>query len=114
MPSGDAQMVDHLRSHWSVGLSMPALIRLRNELEEMLHKIRNDRNIQTPVITCPKCGMREHAAERQVSVRALILALARFGITSREQVRALERSWAHYRAENRLNMYGESGVGCQH
>jgi hypothetical protein len=106
-------MVAHLRSRWRVGLPMPALIGLRDELGEMLHRIRNDRNIRTPVIACPRCGMREHAAEPQVSVRALILALARFGITSQEQARALEKSWMKHRVENQLKAPGESVDGCR-
>ena len=120
MPSGDAQrtwfpeMIAHLRSNWSVGLPMPVLIELRHELDGMLHRIRNSRNIKTPVITCPKCGKRGHAAEPEVSVRATILALARFGITSREQARALEKNWMHYRVENQLNIHGEPVDRCQH
>src|SRR5882672_1641044 len=50
MPSGDAQrtwfpeMVVRLRAEWHAGLSMPALINLRDELESMLHLIRDGRN----------------------------------------------------------------------
>src|SRR5499425_2464685 len=84
MPSGDAQrtwfpeMTVRLRSEWHEGMSIPALISLRDELDEMLHRIRAGRDIQTPIITCGRCGMTGHAAEPRVSVRALILALARF------------------------------------
>jgi hypothetical protein len=80
MPSGDAQrtwfpeMVVRLRSKWHKGLSMPALITLRDELDGMLHRIRTSRNIQTPIITCSRCGATGPAAEPRVSVRALILA----------------------------------------
>jgi hypothetical protein len=38
-------------------MSMPALIRLRDELDEMLQRIRAGRNIRTPIITRRKCGM---------------------------------------------------------
>jgi len=84
MPSGDAQrtwfpeMVARLRAEWHEGVSMPALIGLRDELDETLHRIRAGRNIQTPIITCGRCGTTGRAAEPHVSVRALILALARF------------------------------------
>jgi hypothetical protein len=46
MPSGDAQrtwfpeMIVRLRSEWYQGMSMPALIRLRDELDGMLQRIR--------------------------------------------------------------------------
>jgi len=97
MPSGDAQrtrfpeMVVRLRSKWHEGVSMPTLISLRDELVGMLQRIRAGRNIQTPIITCRRCGMTGHAAEPLVSVRALILALARFEIASKDQTRAMEK-----------------------
>src|SRR5882724_1238663 len=91
MPSGDAQrtwfpeMVVRLQSKWHEGVSMPTLISLRDELDGMLQRIRTGRNIQTPIITCRKCGSTGRAAEPHVSVRALILALGRFGIASKDQ-----------------------------
>jgi hypothetical protein len=62
MASGDPQrtwfpeMILRLRADWQAGMSMPALNNLRDELEEMLRRIRTVRNIKTPVITCRKCG----------------------------------------------------------
>ena len=62
MPSGDPQrtwfpeMVVRLRSEWNAEISMPALISLRDGLDSMLQRIRTSRNIQTPIITCRKCG----------------------------------------------------------
>ena len=67
------------------------------ELDGALQRIRAGRNIQTPIITCSKCGITRPAAEPHVSVRALILALARFEIASKDQTRALEKEWAAYR-----------------
>jgi hypothetical protein len=124
MPSGDAQrtwfpeMIVRLRAAWHVGMSMPALIGLRDELNGTLHRIRADRNIQTPMITCSKCGLTGPAAEPQVSVRALILALARFQIASKDQTRALEREWAAYRRQHQLDVEGKAPAGdlksCSH
>src|ERR1700674_2795411 len=100
------------------GLSMPALISLRDELDEMLHRIRVGRNIQTPIITCRRCGVTGPAAEPHVSVRALILALARFEIVPKDATRALEKAWAAYRQQHPLNIEGKvpEGVpeGCPH
>lgn len=113
MPSGDAQrtwfpeMVVRLSSEWHEGLSMPALISLRDELDGMLQRIRTGRNIQTPIITCRRCGTTGPAAEPHVSVRALILAVARFGIASKDQTRALEKAWAEYRKQHRLDIEGK-------
>jgi hypothetical protein len=71
MPSGDAQrtwfpeMVVQLRAEWHAGMSMPALIGLRDELDGALQRIRAGRNIQTPIVTCSKCGLTGPAAERR-------------------------------------------------
>jgi len=113
MPSGDPQrtwfpeMVVRLRSKWHEGVSMSVLISLRDELDGMLQRIRTGRNIQTPIITCSRCGTTARAAEPHVSVRAVILALARFGIASKDQTRALEKAWAEYRKQNRLDIEGK-------
>lgn len=124
MPSGDAQrtwfpeMIVRLRAEWREGMSMPALIGLRDELDGELQRIRAGRNIQTPIITCSKCGLTGPAAEPHVSVRALILALARFEITSKYQTRALEKEWEAYRKQRQLDVAGKAAVGrlesCPH
>jgi hypothetical protein len=117
MPSGDAQrtwfpeMVVRLRVEWRAGMSMPALISLRDELDEMLHRIRVGRSIKTPIMTCDKCGATGPAAEPHVSVRALILALARFAIAPKDETRALEKAWATYRKQHRLNIEGRVSAG---
>jgi hypothetical protein len=124
MPSGDAQrtwfpeMIVRLRSEWHERMSIPALVGLRDELDETLHRIRAGRNIQTPIITCRRCGNVGHAAEPRVSVRALILALARFEIASKDQTRAMEKAWAQYRKQHRLDIEGRALQGvpqsCSH
>jgi len=107
-----------LRAKWRTGMSMPELISLRDELDGTLHRIRADLNIQTPIITCSKCGLTGPAAEPHVSVRALILALARFEIASKDQTRALEKEWAAYRKQNQLDVEGKASAGdlesCRH
>ena len=122
MRSGDAQrtwfpeMVARLRAEWHEGMSIPAVIGLRDELDETLHRVRVARNIQTPVITCRRCGMTGHA-EPRVSVRSLILALARFRIAPKARTRALEKDWAAYRKQHRLDIEGRAvGVpqSCPH
>lgn len=124
MPSGDAQrtwfpeMIGRLRSNWYEGMSMPALISLRDELDEILQFIRASRNIRTPIITCRKCGTTGPAAPPHVSVRALILALGRFEITSKDGARALEKEWVAYRKRRRLTGEGKVVVEmpeiCRH
>jgi hypothetical protein len=114
MPSGDAQrtwfpeMIVRLRAEWHAGMSMPALIGLRDELDGTLQWNRDGRNIQTPIIKSRKCGKTGPAVEPHVSVRALILALARFEITSKDRTRALEREWAGYRKQHQLDDEGKA------
>jgi len=113
MLSGDAQrtwfpeMVGRLRSNWHEGMSMPALISLRDELDGMLQSIRASLNVRTPIITCRKCGMTAPAAPPHASMRALILALGRFEITSKDRARVLEKEWVAYRKHRRLTREGK-------
>lgn len=113
MPAGDAQrtwfpeMVAVLRREWKSPLPMGELIALRNRLDTMLQSIRSERGILTPMMTCPSCGSTGHAAEPKVSVRALILALARFGIAPADEVRLLEKSWSRYRRENGFDLHDQ-------
>jgi hypothetical protein len=48
----------------------------------------------------------------------LILALARFEIASKDQTRALEKAWAQYRKQHRLDIEGRALVAvpqsCSH
>ena len=124
MLSGDAQrtwfpeMVVRLRAEWQAGMSILELISLRDELEGMLHRIRGSRNIRTPIITCHRCGLTGPRAEPHVSVRALILALARFEIAPKDETRAVEKAWAAYRKQHRLSVEGKVSAevpeGCPH
>jgi hypothetical protein len=61
-------MVGRLRAEWHEGMSIPALIDLRDELDEALHRIRAGRN-------------------------------------------TLEKDWAAYRKQHRLDIEGRALVG---
>lgn len=114
MASGDAhrvwfpEMVQHLRLHWRDDLTMDALVELCDELDDMLGRIRSTRHIANPIFKCPTCGHIGRGADPHVSVRATILALARFGVAEREPVRALEKAWATYRKAAGLDLYGHA------
>ena len=133
MAAGDPQrvwfpeMLARLRCEWSSQMSFPALIELRDRLDAMLQQLRSERHIVPLVFRCPKCGAIGPSAEPHVSVRALILSLGRFGITSQKATKRLERDWAEYRVQNRLDLYGQASasvaechaerssmVGCAH
>ena len=133
MGAGDPQrvwfseMLARLRCEWNLQMSFPALIELRDRLDAMLQQIRSERHIVSPVFCCPGCGITGPSAEPQVIVRALILALRRFGITSQKDTKRIERDWAEYRVQNRFDLYEQASaivaeshseqsrmVGCAH
>ena len=75
-------MVEHLRLRWRDDMPMEALLGLRDELDDMLERIRSTRHMSNPVFKCPACGHIGRGADPQISVRATILALARFGVAA--------------------------------
>jgi hypothetical protein len=114
-------MVEHLRLRWRDDLSIDALLGLRDELDDMLGRIRSTRHISNPVFKCRVCGHIGRGADPQISVRATILALARFGVAAREPARALEKAWSTYRNAAGLDLYGHTArseparlPGCAH
>jgi hypothetical protein len=113
MAAGDAQrvwfpeMIDKLRSHWHQGMSFDAIVELRDDLDTMLRRIRSERRIRPPVFRCSQCGHVGEGSEPHVSVRAMILSLLRFNIAAAEQIHALEKTWAMYRKQNGLDLYGK-------
>jgi len=97
------EMVQQLR----VGdLPVKDLLVLRVELDDMLGRLRSTLHIANPVFTCPACGHIGRGADPHVSVRATILALARFGVAAKEPARALEKAWTTYRKTAGLDEYG--------
>src|SRR5689334_25263338 len=70
-----------------------AMIRLRDDLDEMLQRIRRERQIRSPVTQCPECGHIGESAPPHVSVRAMILRVSRFAIDDLKATRAIEKAW---------------------
>ena len=126
MATGDAQrvwfpeMIEVLREEWRPEMPFDALVALRDSVDAMLQQIRAERHIRPPVLRCPECGKMAEAAEAHVSVRAMILSLLRFEIAPAEPTYALEKSWARYRKQNGLDLYGKAidpgahAAGCGH
>jgi|SRR5688572_10013371 hypothetical protein len=103
------EMIETLRSGWSVGMPFPVLIELCSILDGMFQSRRPRGPRLPPGSRCPKCGRivgSESQQRHSISVRATILSLRRFGIASPEATKRTEKEWARYRAENRLDLYG--------
>jgi hypothetical protein len=113
MPAGDAsrtwfsEMIDTLRHEWKPGMEWEQVVALRDRLDAMLNEIRFSRGIQPATMWCPVCNQRTQQAALSVSVRALILALGRFGIVGGVEVKSLEKRWARHRKENDLDRNGK-------
>jgi hypothetical protein len=114
MPAGEAQrvwfpeMIEWLRSEWHPGMSLDAIIELRDGLDPMLQRIPSERHIRPPIFRCTQSGHVGEGTEPHISVRAMILSLSRFGIATAELTHALEKDWAAYRQGNGLDLYGRS------
>src|SRR5262249_11932060 len=92
------------------GLRITAPVPDPTELDDMLGRIRSTRHIFNPVFTCPTSGHIGRGADPHVSVRATILALARFAVAARESARALEKAWSAYRMTAGLDLYGHAAT----
>jgi len=115
MAAGDRQrtwfpeMVDVLRTEWRHDMSWDELIGLRDRLDDTLQGIRRDRNIQRVVLSelCPCCQGPLVQGSPAVSVRATILALARFRIAPEDDVKQLDKRWNKHRRLTCLDLYGK-------
>ena len=112
MPRGERhqvwypELVAHLRSEWRPDLSWEAIVELRGQLQGHLEQLRERRGILPAVIRCPCCGITAPAAPPLISVRAMLLAVGRYGIETHEVVRQRERAWTGYRAQHDLDLVG--------
>ena len=112
MPPGERhqvwypELVARLRAEWRSDLSWDAIVALRGQLQAYLERYRAQRGIVPAEFRCPHCGTTAPGAPPVISVRALLLAVGRFEIDTREVVRRLERAWAAYRVQQGLNLVG--------
>lgn len=92
-------------------MAWQAVIDLRDQLQRSLDGILSSRGIKPATVRCSHCGHVGPGAPPSISVRAMLLALRRFGIESEDAVRQLEKSWARHRALHHLDPYGQPGEG---
>ena len=112
MPSGDRsrtwfpELVTDLRRSWQPESSWDAIIALRTRLQATLAEILLSRGITPARYRCFHCGHVGPAAPPVITVRAMLLALKRFGIESEDAVRKLDKAWAKHRTMHQLDMHG--------
>jgi len=98
-------MIERLGSQWHQDMSFDAIVKLRDEQDEMLLRIRSERHIRPATFKCAKCGYVGEGGEPHVSVRAMILSVIRFGIAAAEPTYMIEKGWAAYRKQKELDLY---------
>jgi hypothetical protein len=119
MASGDSgrtwfpELVDELRESWRPDLSWEAIIHLRDRLQAMVEEIIVTRGIKRARVRCFHCGHVGPGAPPVISVRAVILALQRFGIEPQDAVDRLDKAWAKHRAQQQLDVSWPTGPGSR-
>jgi hypothetical protein len=112
MPQGERsqtwfpELVTELRQSWPRDPTWEAVIDLRHRLQRSLEHILSSRAITPATVRCLHCGHVGPGSPPAISVRALLLALRRFGIEPEDRVRQLDKEWSRHRALLRLDLYG--------
>ena len=112
MPAGERsqtwfpELVAALRESWRSDPTWEAVIDLREELQRRLEVILTSRGIKPATARCPDCGHVGPSRPPVISVRAMLIAVRRFGIEPEDRVRRLEKEWARHRALLHLDLYG--------
>jgi hypothetical protein len=116
MPAGDAgvtwfsEMIEALRQECKPEMGQEELTALRDHLDTMPNEIRFSRGIRPPSMWWPVCNQCTQQAAPSVSVRALILALGRFGIAPLAEGKSLEKRWAKHRKQSNVNHNGKPAL----
>ena len=114
MPAGERsqtwfpELVAALRRSWRPDPTWEAVIDLRDHLQRSLEHILTSRGIQPATVRCSRCGHVAPGTPPAISVRAVLLALRRFGIESEDRVRQLDKEWSRQRALLRLDLCGRA------
>ena len=113
MPRGERsqtwfpEIVSDLRASWQADMTWDAIIDLRKRLQQRLEQVLRSRGITPATVRCIHCGHVGPGAKPVISVRAVVLALQRFGIESEDSVRKLDKAWAKHRVQQHLDLRGE-------
>ena len=123
MPRGERsqtwfpELVAELRQSWRTDPTWEAVIDLRDQLQRRLEHILGSRGIRPATVRCKHCGHVGPGTPPAILVRALLLALRRFGIEPEDRVRQLDKEWSRHRALLQLDLYGrgpDSGTTAPH
>jgi hypothetical protein len=116
MPRGERsqtwfpELVAELRQSWRTDPTWEAVIDLRDQLQRRLEHILGSRGIRPATVRCLHCGHVGPGTPPAISVRALLLALRRFGIEPEDRARLLDAEWSRHRALLLLDHYGRGPI----
>ena len=114
MPSGQAHTIwfpelkGILKKKWNSNLTISRQFELLTELNNKLSQIRNDLNIQPPMMWCPKCQKRHRSRFTDVSITAMYYALQRFELCKEKEFKKLKRDWKYYSKSENIDIYGKN------
>ena len=123
MPRGERsqtwfpELVAELRQSWRTDPTWEAVIDLRDQLQGRLEHILDSRGIRPATVRCLHCGHVGPGTPPAISVRAVLLAVRRFGIEPEDRVGQLDKEWSRHRARLQLDLYGrgpDSGATAPH
>ena len=123
MPRGERsqiwfpELVAELQQSWRADPTWEAVVGLRDQLQRRLEHILSSRGIRPATVRRLHCGHVGPGTPPAISVRAVLLALRRFGIEPEDHVRQLDKGWSRHRALFQLDRYGrgrESGAAPLH
>jgi hypothetical protein len=112
MSSGEAHTIwfpelkKYLKENWKANLTIPKHFKLVTELDNKLNQIRTERNIQPPMMWCPKCQKRHRSRLRFISITAMYFALKKFDNCSEIEFKEFMKNWKLYSKEKNIDIYG--------
>ncbi|WP_281638407.1 hypothetical protein [Flavobacterium marginilacus] len=96
-----------LKENWKENLTITKQFKLVAELDNKLNQIRAEKNIQAPMMWCPKCQERHRSKLRSISITAMYFALKKFDNCTEIQFVELIKNWKIYSKEKNLDIYGK-------
>jgi len=115
MPRGERsqtwfpELVAELRQSWRTDPTWETVINLRDQLQQRLEHILKSRGIKPATVRCLHCGHVGPGKSPAISVRAVLLALRRFGIESEDRVRGVS---VRFRGAVELQAQRTAGPRC--
>jgi hypothetical protein len=110
MAKGDSQrawfqeMLNDLKSTWTRDMTWEELADFCRRMTAKRQKIKDDRCIKPPHMTCKCCGGQMKLSP--ISIRSAMFALRKLELIDETEFKKLDREWSKYRKANNLDAFG--------